>query len=286
MKTNRLAVLGTVTPGRERYCPVLARHLDEMWPAHPPMYFALPAGRTAPYARLIQSGATAWTGTLLSGLLHLRNVVEADYVFMLLEDHAPLWPCDAPVIERVFDVMQVEDFKCVFFPKYNWPWQSTDNRLDEEKRIIGWRQIDVIEVHGHRFARMPKDFFRYNQCQPAIWYLDYYIEVVQEAIRKGIHDPWRFEAYIMPSQPQHYVSEYKWPSWPNGYLDRGMIDWRAIRLMKMPEARLLRDMLVREHYQGAPLTPGLLYALGECRHYWDVLVGLSLRILRYVGRTI
>jgi len=281
-----MAILGTVTPGRERYCPILSAHLDQMWVGHGPMYFALPAGRTAPYGRVIQSDATTWTGTLLYGLEYLKNTVGGTYVFVLLEDHVPLRPCDPGLIANALDVVEAEDLKCVFFTKYDWPWESTDYRLDEDGRVIGWREIDIVAIRGHRMARMPRDFFRYNQCQPAIWNLDYYIEVVKGAVRRGISDPWRFEAYVMPDQPQHYVSEYKWPSWSNGYLDQGKIDWRAVRLMKMPEARVLRNELLREHFKGVPLKPDLLYVLGECVRYSEQLRALPGRIARRVGRSL
>jgi len=283
---QHVPILSTITPGRERYCPILAAHLDEMWPRHAPVFFALPAGRSAPYTRAIPSAARTWTATLLNGLEYLRDAHGAKHVFVLLEDHFPLWPCAEDVLHETFAIVEAEDLKCVFFTKYEWPWQSTRHWIDEEGRVIGWRRIDVTRFRGHRMARMPLDFFRYNQCQPAIWNLDYYIGIVREAVRRGIGDPWKFEAYTMPEQAQHYVSEYRWPSWENGYLSSGRIDWRAVRLMKMPEARWLRDELVRERFDGVPLTPTMLYAVGECLYRLEVVGNVTSRVARRIRRTI
>ena len=281
-----IPVLGTVTPGRERYCPVLSENLDQMWPGHAPLYFALPTGRTAPYDRVIQTGASTWLGTLLAGLQHVRDELGATHVFMLLEDHTPLWPCDVPLLNTVFTIAEEESLQCVVFTKYVWPWDSTTDRVDDEGRIIGWRAIDIATIRGHRFARVPKDFFRYNQAQPALWHVGYYIEIVEEALRRGLTNPWQFESYIKPDQAQHYVSEYKWPSWSNGYLDQGKIDWRAIRMMKLPEAKRLRDTLLRERFPGVPLPGGALFALGETLRHAERLFSLPGRAARRVQRRV
>jgi hypothetical protein len=244
------------------------------------MYFALPLGRTVTYDKAIQTGATTFTETLLCGLKELKKTLRVRHVFILLEDHVPLWPCDANKIQQILTVVEQQDLKCVVFTKYDWPWNSTNYRLDENGRVIGWRAIDVATFSGHRMARVPKDFFRYNQCQPAIWNIDYYIEVVAEAVRRAIYDPWEFESYVMPNQPQHYVSEYKWPSWSNGYLERGKIDWRAMRLMKMPEARGLRAQLLKEHFPNMPVSPELLYVIGECLYHSRRLKTVPGRLVR------
>jgi hypothetical protein len=244
------------------------------------MYFALPIGRTAAYDKVIQTSATTFTETLLQGLEELKKKLRVRHVFVLLEDHVPLWPCDANKIQQILTVIEQEDLKCVFFTKFDWPWNITSYRLDENGRVIGWRAIDIATFSSHRMARMPKDFFRYNQCQPAIWNIDYYMDVVSEACRRGIRDPWEFESYVMPGQPQHYVCEYKWPSWSNGYLDRGKVDWRAVRLMKMPEARGLRAELLKEHFPNIPISTELLYVIGECSYHSRRLKTVTGRLVR------
>jgi hypothetical protein len=103
------------------------------------------------------------------------------------------------------------------------------------------------------------DFYRYNQCQPAIWNVDYYIRIFEEALRAGATDPWQFESFKADGQEQHYVADYPWPSFHSGFLYKGTVDWQAVRLIRMPEGRPLRDALVRECFGGLPLPPDLLY---------------------------
>ena len=235
-----------------------------MWPGHPPLYYALPEGRTAPYDRGIPTRATAWTGVLLDGLSFLRTL-GATHVFVLLEDHVPLWPCDAGPVEEVCRIAVREGLPCVFFNKYEWPWPGRERRVDPDGRVAGSR-IDVVSVGGRRLARMPRDYAYYNQCQPAIWNLDYLASLLAEAAERGVHDPWAFERFSLPDQPQHYVSEYLWPSRHCGYRRRGRVYLRALYTMKLPEGRALRDALLRERFPGAPAS--LRRALGEGFRLW------------------
>lgn len=254
---ERVPILGTVPPGLEHYCPLLARQLDATWPGHPPLHYALPAGRTAPYERVIATRATTWTGVLLGGLTALR-ALGARRVFVLLEDHVPLWPCDVDLIAETLRIAAREDLPCVFFPKYDW-------------RPPGG-EADLVTFGGRRLARLPRDFPCYNQCQPAIWDLEYYASLLAEAERRGIADPWQFERFSMPGQPPHYVSEYRWPSRHCGYRRHGRVYLRALYSIRLPEGRALRDALMRERF---PALPGPLRgALGEGFRLWGRLHGI------------
>jgi hypothetical protein len=273
-----IPILGTVTPGREYYCPILAEQMHRMWPGHPPLYYALPAGRTAPYENVIQTDAVAWTSVLLRGLEHLRDRLKATHVFMLLEDHVALWPCDAEYLAEMFDLVVAEDLACVFFVKNRWPWNDTNYRLEPGGRIRGWRKIDVVTIRGHRLARMPHDYLFYNQCQPAIWKLDYYIGIVRDAVRRGIEDPWAFERHFLPNQPQHYVADYRWPSRMSGYRREGKIYLRALYSMKMPEGQELREEILKEAFPR--LSPGLRRLVANAFRLWGGLRGISTRYER------
>lgn len=270
-----IPILGTVTPGREHYCALLAQQLHRMWAGHPPLYYALPAGRTASYPNVIHTDARAWTSVLLAGLEHLRDQLGATHVFMLLEDHVPLWPCDTGLLAKLSELAVAEDLPCLFFVKYRWPWDHTDDRLDHEGRLLAWRQIDIVTLRGHRLARMPTEFFRYNQCQPAIWNLDYYIDLVGEAVQRGIEDPWKFEAYWRPNQPQHYVAEYPWSSRMSGYRRDGKIYLRALYSMKLPEGRELREELLKEAFPR--LSPRLRRLVGAAFSSWGRLRRVAAR---------
>ena len=249
---GRVVMLGTVTPGLERYCPILARQLDAMWPGHPPLFYALPAGRTAAYDWVIHTGATAWTAVLLAGVEYLRRQLGCSHVFVLLEDHVPLWPCDAQLLDEALGIALREELPCVAFPKYRWPAPNGEPRPDPEGRTLGWRASDVVTVGGHRMARLPRSFACYNQCQPALWKADYLASLLSEAVANGVEDPWALERFALADQPQHYVSEYRWPSRHCGYRRRGKVYLRALYVIKMPEGRALRDELVRERFPRLP----------------------------------
>jgi hypothetical protein len=256
MSEESVPILGTVTPGFEHYCPLLAGQLDAMWPGHAALHYALPAGRTAPFPGAIPTAATTWTGVLLAGLAALRER-GAHHVFVLLEDHVPLWPCAVERIEECVRTAVRGELPCVFFTKWEWPWR------------------DVVTVGGLHLARVPRDFPCYNQCQPAVWSLDYYASLLAEAVRRGIADPWTFERFALPDQPVHYVSDYRWPSRHCGYRRRGRVYLRALYSMKLPESEALRDALLRERFAEAPAP--LRGALGEGFRLWGRLLGMPER---------
>jgi hypothetical protein len=254
-------LLSTVIPGRERYCPILAKHLDAMWPGHPDLYFALPKGKDSSYDKIIRTSAETWLETLQEGLEHLKKT--HSHVFILLEDHFPLKSCDGGLIEKVLLVMQEENFKCVFFVKYEWPWHKADFHKDSDGRMIGWDKIDTVTFKGLRFAKMPVNFFKYNQCQPAIWEIDYYLQVIHQAAKAGAFNPWQFESYTAPNQSPHFVCDYRWPSITNGYLSKGIIDWGAIREIEMPKGKVLRQALLKEFFKHSPFPAPILFLIGE-----------------------
>jgi hypothetical protein len=226
-----------------------------MWPQHPPLHYALPVGRTAPYERIIPTRASTWTGVLLDGLSFLRQR-GATRVFVLLEDHVPLWRCDAAVVEAVFRAAAAQDLAAVFFTKYDWPWPS--------------RAEEVLTLDGQRLTRVPADFRYYNQCQPAVWRLDHYASLLAEALRRGIGDPWEFERFALPGQPPHYVSEYRWPSRHCGYRRRGRVYLRSLYAIELPAGRPLRDALLAERFPTLPapvrrVLGGLFWLWGRAR---------------------
>jgi hypothetical protein len=262
-------MLGTVTPGYERYCPLLAGQLDAMWPRHPPLWYALPAGRAAPYERVVRTDATSWTAVLLAGVEHLRRQLGCSHVFVLLEDHVPLWRCDAALLDRVLGIALHQDLPCVFFVKYAWPPLQRAPRPGAERRVRGWREADMVTVGGHRLARLPRSFAFYNQCQPALWNAGYYASLLAAAVASGVRDPWEFERFALADQPPHYVSDYPWPSRHCGYRRRGKVYLRALYAIGMPEGRALRDELVRERFPRLP--PPAHRALGACFGLWGAL---------------
>jgi hypothetical protein len=221
----------------------------------------------------------AWSSVLHEGLVQLRKRLGCSHVFVLLEDHVPLRPCDGALITELCDVARDADLRCLYFCMHDWPWQSTACSIDADGRIRGWQTIDVVSIRGHRMARMARNDLFFNRCQPALWSIDDYIELTAAAVRAGIDDPWRFETFLPPGQPDHFVSEYRWPSRKSGYRRNGKVYLRALYLMAMPGGFELRDELLRERFPRLP--PRLRRGLGDLLGLWGRLrAGLSQRGVR------
>jgi hypothetical protein len=111
-----------------------------------------------------------------------------------------------------------------------------------------WKAIDILEVAGVRFARVPEDFFRYNQCQPALWDLEYCLSLCDRALELGIDDPWSFEAMRLSGQPQHYVADYPWPTVHHGFRAAGRVNPEAIFFARGegPQLAALKQELLAE----------------------------------------
>jgi hypothetical protein len=272
-----IAMIGTVSPRCERYCPILADHMDRMWPSHPPLFYALAAGRRAPYPRIIEAEASTWSAVLLTGLEQLRREGYT-HAFVLLEDHVPLWPCDEALLADQLRMALDHDLRCLYFCKHEWPWSSTEHSYEPDGRIRGWAAIDVVTLEGYRLARMPRNDLHYNRCQPALWRIDDYVALLGDAVRKGVADPWTFETFAMPGQPEHYVSEYQWPSRRCGYRRLGRVDLRALYSMKMPEGKRLRDELLRERFPA--LSDRARAATGALFWHWGRLLRIPQRFER------
>jgi hypothetical protein len=239
-----------------------------MWPSHPPLFYALAAGRVSPYERALETEATAWTAVLLAGLERLRAMGFSN-AFVLLEDHVPLWPCDGALLADQIRIATERGLSCLYYCKHEWPWEGAAFRVLPDGRTQGWRPTDFVTLDGWCLARLPPNDLHYNRCQPALWKIDDYLAVVAAAARAGVADPWSFETFAIPGQPEHFVSQYQWPSRRCGYRRRGRVDLRALYSMKMPEGRRLRDELLRERFPA--LSEPARAAIGELLRRWGLL---------------
>lgn len=104
-----------------------------------------------------------------------------------------------------------------------------------------WREARFREAGGRRFAIVPEDFFRYYQCQPALWDLDYLLAICDRALTLGIRDPWSFEALVPLAPPPHYISELSWPTVHHGFLASGKVNPEAALFMR-PWGSASRDL--------------------------------------------
>lgn len=222
------------------------------WPDAPRLYCALPAA-LAPAAddAVIRCRQDGWVALLREALLVIRERhPECTHVFSLIEDHCPLRPVDGGRLRRHVEAALAGDFACTSFVTYDWPWQTTapDDR-DEQGRVRTWAVRDVFSRGDATFARVPPDFFRYNQCQPGLWQLDYYLALCDEALASGQDSAWAFEEASFRLQQPHVVADYPWPSVHHGFMAQGRVNPEAIRtLPRRPVAAAdLRAVLVDDY---------------------------------------
>jgi hypothetical protein len=247
-----VALLMQFGPKLVRHQSLLVETLRSAWRNHPPIYVALPGPGSAPADdHVIVCHRTGWVNMLRESLVHIKQREGGiRYLFSMIDDHCPLRMCDQRRLEQIIRTAIAQEMKCVVFATYEWPWTITaENSLDDLGRTKTWSTIDVLETNRCRFARVPKAFFRYNQCQPAIWEMDYYLSVCNRMLDLGIDDPWEFESMLLPDQPQHYVSEYAWPSVQHGFMEKGRINAEAIHFVRgdSPSMKNLRMFLVQEY---------------------------------------
>ncbi len=251
---SSLALLMQFGPKLVPYHGLLLRSLESAWKGHPSIYAALPPASPAPAdCRLIVCRRAGWVSMLRESLAYVKQRAgDVRYVFSVIDDHCPLRLCDEGRLDRIIRTAIAGEMKCVVFVTYEWPWAITAERsVDDRGRTMTWNAIDVLEMNGCRFARVPKEFFRYNQCQPGIWEIDYYLSVCDRALELGIDDPWGFESMRLPNQPQHYVSEYAWPSVHHGFMAGGRVNAEAIHYARGDSAA---DASAPEHARSRVLS--------------------------------
>lgn len=230
-----------VGPGLAREAAMLARALHAAWPGGGRVYTVLPpaadpSGLDSP----ILCSSSGWVSMLAESLDRLRAADPGlTHVFTLIDDHCPLTPCDPEALDRVLRAAREADLACVSCVTYAWPWDRSETASrDARGRTMTWSEIRIVHSGGTDFAEVPADFFRYNQCQPSLWRLDYLRGLCAEALDRGIDDPWTFEAELYPGQRPHFVSALSWPSVHHGFLAEGRVNPEALFLPAPPTGDL------------------------------------------------
>ena len=223
-----------------KYAPAIAAAIDRNWPQHPRNYFI--ADCEVPQIQAQFSfPAACWTEVLLFGLIQIKGKHPGlTHVFYMIDDHCPLQPCDAEVISAYFEIARRRDLAAVWFPTFEWPWETARIEYPTAQKI----DIDIVD--GRRLAVVPRDFFRYFAVQPACWNLDYLIKACKVALDKGIRDTWAFEALQWEGAARHFVADYNWPSVHHGFMAAGNINPTAIAYMSRTNAAELRGQLLRD----------------------------------------
>ena len=228
------------------YAPAIEAALHRCWSQHPRNYFIADCELPQVRERFSVVGAS-WTEVLLHGLLAAqRQHPGLDYVFLMLDDHCPLRPCDAAAIGAYLEIARSCNLAAISFPTYEWPWNDTAATEYADGLVRMWRKVDIVVINGRRLAPVPRDFFRYFQVQPAYWSIEYLISACQAALAGGIRDAWAFEAMRLDGARQHYIADYNWPNVHHGFIAAGKVNPAAISYISAKVAPELRSRLIRE----------------------------------------
>jgi hypothetical protein len=229
-----------------KYACAIEAAVDHCWPAHPTIYFISDCDLPK-IGRCVCLEDGCWTEILLNGLLTVqREHPQLDYLFLILDDHCPLQPCDSAALANYLDIAREHDLGVISFPTYDWPWARTEWVDYPDGLVRTWRRIDIEIIQGYRLAVVPYQFFRYFQIQPAFWKVEYLVWTCRAALAGSVTDPWAFEAMRLDGARRHYIADYKWPSVHHGFIAEGKINPEAISYMSRKHVTKLRQQLIRE----------------------------------------
>jgi hypothetical protein len=210
----------------EPWCDTLVKLMDQMWPGHPELWF-LTDGNGIRHPNTLSFAGANWTQILHRGLLEIRSrYPELKYVYLILEDLFPLGPCDTQLLDRTLEVAQRAKLDVVLF--------FTEGCLPD---------VDSeVTVEGLRLRPLSGSFRYHSSLQPALWRLDYLLEVTAHAMAQGITDPWAFEFINLGRR--HYKSPYHWPCVFSGLFFEGRVNWPAIGRIQAREFSAFRFRLL------------------------------------------
>lgn len=243
----------------EKYCDALIELIDTTWPDHPPVVFFSDTRVSHPvrYPGIIRSTRSEWPHVVLNGCLQLKERFPSlTHVMLLNEEGFPVWNIDEARMKHFFDIAVSHQLSYMYFAAYDHTWSY-------EK-----------EVNGECFAVTPPDYKYYTQLGTAIWRLDYLIQTCSKVISEGILSPWEIE--YSRSAEEHLISNYKWPTVPDGIFKDGFVNPLIIpHLLKLPAIRIKRMLL----WKYLKTRPQRLY-----RFSLRKMIGLANRLLRLGGQ--
>jgi len=227
---ERVVLMVSTYAGAAHFIPHVREALAEMWPGHPPLRFLTDGGAAGP--DVILGSNRAFVPLMAQGLSAIRKEFPgATHVFHMLEDHCPLRRCEEDHINAGIRAALTGELPAVVFVTYEWlPYFSNE----------------IAEIAGEKLIVLPKSYFRYYQVQPTLWRIDYLERVLGEAERRGISDPWSFEAMQLDNVERHLISKYSWPTVHHGFLTQGKIHHRAIDYADREAKCGIRTALLRE----------------------------------------
>lgn len=216
----------------EKYCNRILRILPKLWPGHPEVW-VITNGDTIEHRNKIIVRSEDWVPRVFEGVKLIRKKYpDLKYAYIITEEMLPIRKCDPELLKRVELAAKQNNISFTAFVSYPWAWQ------------------DEIRINNLCFYKTPRDFPYYSQIQSTLWNLDYFLNVCEDAIAKGEIDPWSFEK--KKTFDDHLVSDYKWPNFYTGILNKGFVSYKALKMIQWPEGLSLSLYLILQMILQSP----------------------------------
>lgn len=211
--------------------------LRALWPRHPAIWVLTDAGELAHPnvvrtcdAASVELRRTDWVGVTRHGLTTLLTAGElspADWVLLVIDDHAPARPVPGPLIAAAIEAAAARGAPYVRF-------HGREASVGEPIGAVMGRPLVTVD------AAWPF----YHSLHPAAWRVDYLLRVLDAAETSGVRDPWSFERLRVRDR-EHLALHGAWPSPFGGYLRRGRVDLGAALALRHRAVGALRRALLR-----------------------------------------
>ena len=217
----------------ERYVDPALQNLARFWPEHPPLFVVTDGDlRGGDVLRHPEADFTKLLSLALDDLQARKP--DCRFVYLLLEDLAPLGPVDDAYMRAVETAMRTHGGQYVYFL---WQPERKSHGAAAQADDLGGAaaSLGLRRLHPER-----DDAF--NSLVACLWDLNHLRDVVCRKLALGQTSPWQFEFAIDGDETSHYVTRPVWPTLKHGVLSNGAVSKDVVK-----------DVLYRRAFPPSPL---------------------------------
>lgn len=186
-------------------------NLDLFWPKHPGVHIATDGDLDWPGA--IRKPESSFAELIQFALETIKErQPEVRYVYVLLEDLAPLGPVNEQYVYDVEKLMRAHDADYCLAPFPNSSVENIYRRLSTRLGEDGER-LKICEVD-------PESPY-FNSLVVTCWKVSHLEDVLRAKLETGETDPWSFETPVDGIRSHHYASSSCWPTLRHGLMLKG-----------------------------------------------------------------
>jgi hypothetical protein len=221
-----IAILMSTYRKHEWIVPAARANIELFWPDHPQLYILTDGELDGD--EVIRTEEREFVAALQDGVAEIRRrQQQVRYIYLLLEDLAPLAPVDDDRLRRVENAMKAGNGAYFYMP---WAGAHRHHVAKAETGLLGEAGAG-LGIHD-----VGEAYPFYYSCVVAFWRVDYFLAVLSEKQRVGITDPWGFEnpfekdLDVKPEAKQpHFFIDQPWPTYQSGLFLQGQINRAIVR---------------------------------------------------------